>query len=381
MNLRTAVLMLAFLVMGFGDLRGSFLGIAREVFGITASQGSMIPFFGALAFAGCALPVGLLATRKGKRFVLQMGLLITAAAHLMPVFLLSRYVHLLAAIFFIGVGMTFLLVAGNPLLRDVTEPARYARNLTFAQFFKSLGSIAGPYLLALLTGLGFSWKAVFPVLAVASLGVWAAVTWVRIPETPPERPATLADSFRLLREPGIRWKILAIFLFSGSEMGMNNFLASHLWLTFGMGIRGEAITYGQGLFWVSQGVGRLLGALILTWMGVRRFLLLCALAGILGLVGLILGSRGVVIASVALCGMSFSNIWPCLFALTLDVRPQRSSEIAGLAVMANVGGALVPFLMGIVTDLSAVRWCFLVPLGAFLYVTGLARRSFRSGTA
>jgi fucose permease len=380
-NLRIAVLMLAFLVMGFGDLRGTFLGIAREVFGISAAQGALIPFFGALAFAGCALPVGLLATRKGKRSVLQAGLLLTAAAHFLPGVLMSRYAHLLATIFFIGVGMTFLLVAGNPLLRDVTEPSRYARNLTFAQFFKSLGSIAGPYLVALLTALGFSWKAVFPVLGVASLAVWAAVTAVPVAGTMPERPASLRDSLRLLRERAVRWKILGIFLFSGSEMGMNNFLASHLWLTFGMGIRGDAITYGQGLFWVSQGAGRLLGALVLTWVSARRFLLLCALAGILGLAGLILGSREGVIASVALCGMAFSNIWPSLFALTLEARPQRSSEIAGLAVMANVGGAVVPFLMGVVTDLSAVRWCFLVPLGAFLYVTALAGRPVRSGTA
>jgi len=381
MNLRIIVLLMTFLVMGFGDLRGSFLGISRAVFGITASQGSLIPFFGALAFAGFALPVGLLATRKGKRFVLQAGLLLTAAAHLLPCFLLTHYAHLLAAIFFIGMGMTFLLVAGNPLLRDVTEPARYSRNLTFAQFFKSLGSIAGPYLLAFLVAMGFSWKAVFPVFAAVSFAMWIAVTVTPFPETPPERPATLKDTFRLLGSRSIRWKILGIFLFSGSEMGMNNFLASHLWLTFGMGIQGEAITYGQGLFWVSQGAGRLLGALALSWVSTPRFLLLCAVAGMAGLAGLILGNREVAIGSVALSGMAFSNVWPSLFAVTLEREPHRSSEVAGLAVMANVGGAVVPFLMGMVTDFSAVRWSFLVPLGAFIYVTALAGRGIRSGSA
>lgn len=379
LNLRIAALLMAFLVMGFGDLRGSFLGIAREVFGISAAQGALIPLAGASAFALFALPVGLLATRKGKRFVLQAGLLLTAAAHALPWVVLSRYEHLLAAIFLIGVGMTFLLVAGNPLLRDVTEPARYSRNLTFAQFFKSMGSIAGPYLLPLVVALGLTWKGVFPVFALASLAVWAVITWVPFPVIPAERPATLKGMLGLLGAPPLRWKVLGIFLFSGSEMGMNNFLASHMWLTFGMDIQKEAITLGQGLFWVSQGAGRLVGTLVLARMATRWFMLVCAVVCLIGLCGLILGSREVAIVSVALCGMGFSNIWPCLFALALEARPERSSEIGGLAVMANVGGAVLPLLMGKVTDLSAVRWAFLVPLAALAYVAGLAR--VRSGTS
>ena len=51
---------------------------------------------------------------------------------------------LVAAIFLIGIGMTLLQVAGNPIMRDVSEEGRFARNLTFAQFIKGLGSIAGP---------------------------------------------------------------------------------------------------------------------------------------------------------------------------------------------------------------------------------------------
>ncbi len=372
MNVRIVSLLLAFLVMGFGDLRGSFLGISREVFGITAAQGSLIPVAGALSFAIFALPAGLLATRKGKKYVLQLGLLLTVAAHLLPWFVLTRYVHLLAAIFLIGMGMTFLLVSGNPLLRDVTDPARFARDLTFAQFIKALGSIAGPYLLAFIVGLGFSWKGVFPIFAMVALMVWAAVNLVHIPETPPERPASLGGILGLLKLRVLRWKVLGIFLFTGSEMGMNNFLASHLWLSFGMDIQGDAIRYGQGLFWVSQGAGRLLGALALTWMSTPRFLFLCALVGLTGLAGLVLGNRDVAVASVVLCGLSFSNIWPCLFSLSVESMPLRSAEIAGLAVMANVGGALLPFLMGKVTDLSAVRFAFLVPLAAFAYVAALA---------
>lgn len=383
MGLRMLGIFMVFFVMGFGDVRGSFVGIAKETFGITAAQGSLIPFFGAVAFGLFALPVGLLATRKGKQFVIQVGLLLTVAGHALPCLLLETFNHLLAAVFLIGVGMTFLLVAGNPLMREVAEPARFARNLTFAQFVKALGSIAGPYFIAFIVVHGYSWRGIFPAFALFALVTWCVMALVTMPETVPTEPARLKDLWGLVKEDAIRRKILGVFLFVGAEMGMNTYLATHMWLTHGLAIEGDAIRFGQGLFWLSEGVGRMLGTLALTWVDNRWFFLGCALAGLLGLGGLMLGNRWVAIGSVALCGMSFSNIWPCLFALTLEARPHRASELGGLTVMANVGGAIIPGAMGLLADQTAVRWSFLVPAAAFIYLIGLAlgQVRFRSGTA
>jgi FHS family L-fucose permease-like MFS transporter len=371
MLVRILVIWLTFFVMGFGDVRGSFVGIAKEVFGISSAQGGLIPFCGAMAFGLFALPAGILATRKGLKSVMLLGLLITALGHLLPCFLLERFSHLLLAMAVIGIGMTFLLVAGNPLLREVTEPGRYARNLTFAQFIKSLGSLAGPYLIAFIVSLGYTWKGIFPVFTVIPLVTLAVFAVVPIPETSRLRPATLGEVFRVLKARTIQLKVLGIFLFVGSEMGMNTLLATHMWETYGMSIQVDAIRYGQGLFWICQGAGRMLGSVILNWMEPRRFFLYCSLAGLAGLAGLIFGTRDLAVGAVALCGLSFSNIWPTLFALLLDSRPHLSSEIAGLAVMANFGGAVLPLAMGLVTDLTAVRWSFLIPVGAFLYLTAL----------
>jgi fucose permease len=358
--------------MGFGDVRGSFVGISKEVFGITAAQGSLIPFCGAVAFGLFAVPAGILATRKGKKFLMLGGLLVTAAGHLLPCFLLERYSHLVAAVFVIGVGMTFMLVAGNPMLREVTGPDRFARDLTFAQFIKSLGSITGPYLIAFIVTLGYTWRGVFPLFAGFALAVFLAVAATPIPETIRMRPATMGGMFRLLKIRPIAAGILGIFLFVGAEMGMNTWLATHMWQTHGMGIEVDAIRYGQELFWLAQGAGRLLGTVALTWMEPRRFFLLCALAGLAGLCGLIFGSRPLAVGSVALCGMSFANVWPSLFTILVETRPHRATEIAGMTVMANSGGAVMPWVMGLVTDASAVRWCFLVPAAAFVYLAVLA---------
>ena len=176
MAIRLLVILMVFYVMGFGDVRGSFVGIARETFHISSAQGSLIPFAGAVAFGTLALPAGLLATRKGKKYVLQLGLLLTVAGHLLPWFLMRSFHHLLLGVFLIGVGMTCLLVAGNPILHDFTGPRRFARNLTFAQFIKALGSISGPYLIAFIVLRGHSWKGIFPLFALFAFITWVALT-------------------------------------------------------------------------------------------------------------------------------------------------------------------------------------------------------------
>ena len=372
MAVRLLVILMVFYVMGFGDVRGSFVGIARETFHISAAQGGLIPFAGALAFGLLALPAGLLAARRGKKFVIQLGLLVTVAGHLLPWYLPASFNHLLLGVFVIGVGMTCLLAAGNPLLQDVTGPSGFARNLTFAQFIKALGSISGPYFIAFIVVRGHAWQGLFPAFALIALVTWAALSLVSLPQEAPLATVRLRDLLTLMKGRAIQLHLAGIFLFVGSEMGMNTYLASHMWLTHGMAIEGDAIRLGQGLFWLAEGVGRLLGALALVWLDTRTHFLACALAGLAGLLGLILGTGPVAVASVALCGMAFANIWPCLFALILAMAPSKGSELGGLTVMANVGGAIIPFLMGAVADHSAVRWGFLVPLVAFLYLTALA---------
>ena len=378
MWLRMLALWLTFYVMGFGDARGSLVGIARETFGISDSQGSLIPAAGALAFGLFALPAGLLATRTSKNQVLMLGLMLTAAGHALPVLFLRTFHHLLLAVFAIGCGMTCLLVAGNPLLREATGPERYARNLTFAQFIKSLGSVSGPYFIAAIVALGYSWQGLFPAFALISLATCLVVAAARIPEHERMAPASLGGILGLLRVPGVRLRILGIFLFVGAEMGLNAWIAIHLWRNHGLSIQVDAIRYGQGLFWVAMGAGRILGTLALTWMEPRRFFLLCVLAGFAGVLALAFGPRDLAIGGVALCGLAFSNIWPTLFALLVESRPHQAAELAGLTVMADVGGALIPGAMGIIADLSDVRWSFLLPVAAFVYLAGLAVHQWRA---
>jgi fucose permease len=57
---------------------------------------------------------------------------------------------------------------------------------------------------------------------------------------------------------------------------------------------------------------------------------------------------------VFLFGLAVANIFPLVFAITVEKYPTRSNEISGLMMMAISGGAVIPLIIGWVSDISNV---------------------------
>jgi fucose permease len=74
------------------------------------------------------------------------------------------------------------------------------------------------------------------------------------------------------------------------------------------------------------------------------------------------------------CGLGFANIWPLLFSITVEARPERSAELSGLMCMAIFGGAVLPPLMGRLQDGLGMGPAFVVPLAAFAYLLLLSMK-------
>ena len=377
MKLRTLPVFLAFFVMGFVDAVGTLVGFAEREFHLSGAQAGLLPFFGFIAFALVSVPAGVFADRRGKKALMVLALAVVLAGQLIPSLSIARYGLLLGAIFLIGAGMAALQVAGNPIMRDVSAPGRYARNLTFAQFIKSLGSIAGPYLATLVIAQGLGWYRIFPVFAAVTLLTLVLAMSLRVQggnagAGADAGRASVASSFALLAEMPVALAVAGIFLYVGAEVGLNSWLATLLATRFGMDLGSTATRLGPLLFFVALACGRLLGAAALGFMGARRFFLVTTLLGLAGLALLFSGSLPLTVAGVACCGLGFANVWPVIFALTIESRPERSGALSGLMCMAIVGGAVMPALMGALADRGGIALALVVPLASFLYLPVLA---------
>ena len=142
---QAAPVFLAFLVMGFGDAAGPFVSLARQQFNLSAFMAQLIAFTGYIMFGILSVPMGVYQDKKGKKVVLILGLCIMLAGLLIPTIAgFSTFRVFLLTVLLLGAGATTLQVAGNPLMRDVSEEGKYSRNLSLAQFVKAIGSLSGP---------------------------------------------------------------------------------------------------------------------------------------------------------------------------------------------------------------------------------------------
>jgi len=362
---------LAFLAMGFADAAGPFVSLAKQQFSLSNFTAQLIAFTGFIMFGIVSVPMGLLQDKMGKKSVLMLGLAVMLAGVLIPAVAgLTTFPAFLVTVLLLGAGATTLQVAGNPLMRDVSPEGAYSRNLSMAQFVKAIGSLAGPVVPVIAArAFGLSWSVIFPVFSVAiAIALIAAATLHVGGGQPDKHAATLGSCIGLLKSGFVAAMVLAIFLYVGAEVSVSANIPLYLKERFGIDIEKVGLL-GTGLFFLALTIGRFSGGVILRWMKPRTFLRLTTLLSIAGLAGLFVPSSTVATAAFFLVGLGFANIFPLVFSITVDRMPEQANALSGLLVMAIVGGAFVPPLMGWLSDATgSVQTGFLVPLAAIAYI-------------
>lgn len=374
MKNKTGAILLAFFVMGVADAMGPFSDAVRQNYQLSNVVATLLSFFVFIAFALFSVPGGVLAARIGKKNLLLLGLGLNAAALLVPCLVEPGFAFLLGCIFVLGVGTTFLQVAGNPIMRDVSAEGKYSRNLSLAQGFKGVGSTISSYLVTAAAGFfllqRLGWRAVFPIFFVLMLMtfVWAAM--LKVEETRANVPPSIGSSLALLGKPFVGFAVFGIFLYVGAEVCMGRFLMP---LMKEIGVEeGMASKFGPAFFFLMLTVGRLLGPVVLHWLRPRVFFVISAALGLAGGLTMIFGNAMLAPFGVLAAGLGYANIWPMLFSITVEKDPGHSSELSGLMCMAIAGGAVVPLLMGKLVDDGLGQNAFWVPAACFVYLLALS---------
>ena len=373
MKIRTFPVFLAFLAMGFGDAVGPFVSLAKDQFHLSNAVASLIPFVGFSMFGLLSVPMGIFQDRRGKKTVLMLGLVIALVGLLNASFGLTTFLRFLLTVLLLDAGAAILQVAGNPIMRDVSAPGKYARNLSLGQFVKAIGSLSAP-IIPWAAGRYFhaSWQVMFPIYAVALAVTVLAVSTLKVKEDTGERKAaaTFSSCLALLSNGYVLAMVGAIFFYVGAEVAMSSYIPLFLKEQFNIDIARLGLL-GTGLFFTALTIGRFSGGVILNWMAPRKFLALTCAVSIFGLLGLFVPVAAIAAAACFVTGLGFANIFPLVFSTAVEALPQHTNALSGLMVTAIVGGAILPPLMGVVADHSSVMIGLLVPLAAIGYVTAV----------
>jgi fucose permease len=347
--------LMSFIVMSFVDLVGIGVDRVSKDMNLSATLGQLIPSAAFLWFLLLSVPVGIIQSRIGKRQMLNIGMGITALGMLVPYFIYS-FGMVLTGFALLGIGNTIVQVSANPLLVDVVPENRVSSYLSFSQFIKAVGSMIGAPLAGFFAARFGDWKLLFLVFGVVSV---LSVVWlgsVKIGERKQEgKKVSFGSAFSLLGTGFIFLMVFSIFLVVGVDVGFNSnsgqFLIRHF------GIDQTVAESGRSVYFFGRMLGTFAGALILTRFSSRRFFLWTSVLGIIALFAILqIQSQAVAWVLVFIIGLAVANIFPLVYSIAVEKHPGRTNEISGLMMMAICGGAVIPLIMGWVSDMSGVAW-------------------------
>lgn len=381
-----------FIAMGMIDSTGPMVSLARESFKISNTVASFLPMLGYLMFGILSVPMGLLQDRKGKKYILKIGLTICLMGLVIPIFSgmygkmvihsgsMMQFYLILAAILLLGAGAAILQVSGNPIMRDISDEGKYSKNLSLAQSFITIGSSMG-FLLPIIAfhAFGLDWSVLFPFFSILVLINLLLFNSVKIKEKvyDDEKHATFRSCLRLLKKRYVLMMVMGIFVYCGVEIAMSSHVPTLLREKYGVSVEKEGLLIIWLLFYLQIMLGRFFGSLILSKVAPKLLLVVTSLVSLCGIILIFQNSYVLTLTGIFLAGLGFANICPLIFSMTIDRMPEHTNELSGLMVSAIAGGAVIPPLTGMVADLTSIRAAFVVPLVCLVYILIVSVINFR----
>jgi len=361
----------------------------QELLHVSRAESGLVQFSVYGGYFLAALPAGYFMNRFGYKKGIILGLLLYAVGAFLfyPAALAQSFWPFLVALLIIAFGLAFLETAANPYV-SVLGPAESAeRRLNLSQSFNGLGWIFGPLTGGLIIfGLQSSGENPFTSISWPYLGVGVVVLLVALfffrtpfPEIKEEPLPGCADKnySDLLKHPHFILAVAAQFFYVAAQTGINSFFINYTTETIsGISNAQAAIILsfgGMGLFWA----GRLSGSFLMRSFLPHRLLTFYAAMCLVLMLTVIGGLGWISVSALFITYFFMSIMFPTIFVLGLKGLGPLTRKASSFLVMAIVGGALCPMLMGYIADHSAMQWGFVVPLMCFAFVLYYAIAGYR----
>ena len=366
----------------------------RVTFALGYGQALMTQLVFFAAFGVASLPAAAVVDRWGTvtAICISLATMIVGCLLVAAMTPYQRFDLILIALFVLGVGITSLQVAANPLAASLGRPEQKHFRLTLAQAFNSLGVVIGSnfgaeILLApalvhtvaeparTMIGRGIALRAVasaFEIIALMLSGLLLLVYLAR---------KRMRDASQVDEEQGIdrrsgplvsKWTLLgmiAIALYVGAEVSIASIMINYLNqpAVLGVPLRTAGLYLGN-IYWMGALIGRFAGSLLLLRIKAPRALLVAAATATLLCLVVISRSGAVAGYSALAIGLCNSIMFPTIFTLALERSEAARSRTSGLLCLAIVGGAALPYLVGIIADRASLAIAFSVPMVAYAYI-------------
>ncbi len=355
-----------FFIMGFVDVVNISTSYVKADFSLNDKLANLLPMMVFLWFAVFSLPTGMIMGRIGRRKTVLLSALVTTIAMLIPL-IEYTFPFVLLAFALLGIGNTILQVSLNPLVTNVVPDNRITSMLTLGQFIKAISSFLGPVIAGVAASAFGNWKLIFPIYAGATLLSFVWLLAVPINEEKEEPGKSGKRIFALLKNKTMLVFFSIIVLIVGFEIGLMT--ATPKYLLERCNIPLEKGGLGCSLYYAARTVGTFTGSILLARVSSRKFLIRTMFAAVAAFILMMLTNHAwVIMTGLTIVGLMCANVFAIVFSSALQTDPSKTNEISALMIMGVAGGALVPPLMGVISDASNQLTSLLIPLAALVYI-------------
>ena len=371
------VFLIFFVISFLTNILGPLIPDIIDGFSLSLALAGFLPFAFFVAYGVMSIPAGMLLERYREKAVMLAAFALAFAGSLFFASVATFQVAIVS-LFLIGIGMTMLQVAINPLLRVAGGEEHFAFNSVIGQLVFGAASFISPHLysylvtnledyeggrsllldlLARLVPAELPWVSLYWVFAVVALVMIVVIGGIKLPKfelKEDERAGAWATHIELLKNPVVLLYFFGIFCYVGSEQGIANWISKFLATYHGFDPQvdgARAVAY----FWGLLTAGCLLGLVLLKLYDCRKVLIGFSLAAIASLTFALVGSATVSYYSFMMVGFFLSVMWSVIFSLALNSVARHHGSFSGILCTGIVGGAFVPLFVGWLGDQIGLR--------------------------
>jgi len=380
----------------------------QKALDLNRAQAGFIQFVFYLGYFTMALPAGMLMRRFGYRagILFGLGLYATGAILFYPAAEIRVYGVFLGALFIIAAGAAFLETAANPYIVAFGDASRASQRLNLAQAFNGLGGFLAPIIggVFIFSGVEHS-KTELAAMAPARLAdyraaeaqmvqtpyltlagviivIGIAIALVRLPriehvQAGPGMRGTVRGLRGVIREPALAGAMIAQFFYVGAQVGVWSFFIDFVKeLT-------PAISEKDAAFLLSLSLalfmaGRFIGTALMQKISAVRLLMIFAVVNVALTIIAAVAPGVAAVAALTLTSFFMSIMFPTIFSLGVKDLGDRAMLGAPLIIMAIIGGAVFPPIMGLVSQwLGHIQHAMVFPTLCFAVVAAYASRTHR----
>ena len=358
----------------------------QESLNITKTRSTLLQaaYFG--AYFLIAFPAAMFMNKYGYKKGIIAGLLLYAIGAFLfyPAAQQSSFNFFLISLFILASGLACLETAANPYVTVLGKPETSAFRLNLSQCFNGVGSFIGPIIAANLffgsnneKGNLDSVQFVYIVIGAMVLLVAALFLRTALPEIKESTLVsdTVQDTKPLFKHRHFVNSIIAQFFYVAAQVGVATLFINYC-TEAGTNIDTTKASYLLSISLLLFTIGRFAGTALMRKIAPHLLLLIYSLINIM-LCVLVIWTKGWMSVYALMAIFFFESImFPTIFALGVKDLGHHTKKGSSLIIMSIVGGALVPYVMGMLSEQSTAN-AYAVPLICFAVVAWFGWKGYK----